>query len=73
MRHSGLLIWMWVSGTHMIGLFHFWDDLRGYDGVISNSNDEMGFDHKIWDPSADSRWMLLIVTSVHGKTYFELF
>jgi hypothetical protein len=72
MRHSGLLVWMWVPGTHMIGPFHFWDALRGDDGALSDSSDEMGFDHRIWDPGADSNRMLLIVTSVHGQTDFEL-
>jgi hypothetical protein len=72
LRHSGLLVWMWVLGTHMIGMFHFWDTLRGDDGDLSDSSDEMGFYHMIWDPSADSNRMLLIVTSVHGQIYFDL-
>jgi hypothetical protein len=72
MRHSGLLVWMWVPGTHMIGLFHFWDTSRGDDGALSDSSDEMGFDHRIWDPGVDSSRMLLIVTSIHGKTNFDL-
>jgi hypothetical protein len=37
MRHSGLLVWMWVPGTHLIGPlhgpFHFSDAPRGNDGV----------------------------------------
>jgi hypothetical protein len=33
MRHSGILVWMWVLGTRIIDPFHFWDAPRGNDGV----------------------------------------
>jgi hypothetical protein len=72
MRHSGLLVWMRVSQTHSIGPFHFFDTSRGYDGFIFYSNDEMGFDHRIWDPCVYSNKMLLIVTSTHGQIDFDL-
>jgi len=34
-RDGGILVWLWVLGTHMIDLFHFWDASRGYVGVHS--------------------------------------
>jgi hypothetical protein len=35
LRDGGLLVWLWVPGTHLIGLFHFWDASRGDVGVHS--------------------------------------
>jgi hypothetical protein len=56
MRHSGLLVWMWVPGTHMIGLFHFWDASRGDDGahaiwqdIFSFSIPKIGYDGGLAD------------------------
>jgi hypothetical protein len=66
MRHSGIIIWMWLPRIRMICLFHFWDTSRGDDGALFYSSDEMGFNYRIWDPGADSNKMLIIVTFVDG-------
>jgi hypothetical protein len=34
-KDGGLLVWLWVPGTHLIGLFHFWDASRGDVGAHS--------------------------------------
>jgi hypothetical protein len=56
MRNSGLLVWTWLPGTHMIGMFHSWDASRGNGGVhtiwqdrLSWSTPEIGYDSGLAD------------------------
>jgi hypothetical protein len=63
MRHSGLLVWMWVPRTHMIGSFHFWEASRGDGGLHAIWQD--GFSLSILRIGYDSGLADFDSTEVH--------